>query len=317
LIKDTNKLKDIDPTRNVSSNATYLSLVYLMYKFAQTKDAKLTEEAIRELHFIFTIKALGSMFYRFFSYNLDVATAKASYEKLSNRFIIKKVGSWHKVIDYRAGDVLPNGVYYDRLYNLNTIEATKIVAGIHGGFKSMLIYIFGVITEVIKERSAISTTSIIESMEDGDAIRDDVDSPSLFINYISSIITHPNDVINSDYIHLIVVVSKNITDDNLKEVIRYFSINYDHKNDYILKQIIEQSIGYLRSKGVMHPAKDIIKALNLLRGYWSSGNVENKKLKDDIKVICYKATGRKTSWLLSSLTISTILYLYLRSILRK
>jgi len=55
----------------------------------------------------------------------------------------------------------------------------------------------------------------------------------------------------------------------------------------------------------------------MLKGYWSSGNTENKKIKDALKIMCYKATGRKTSWLLSSLTISTILYLYLRSIVKK
>lgn len=317
LKKETHMLEDIDPTRNISSNSTYLSFVYLMHRFSLLSDKKIRDEGMRELHFLCSIKALGSMFYRFFPFAADPNAAKAVFEALSNRFIIKQVGSWQKVIDYRSNDVLENGIYYDRIKNINTEYGTKIVAGIHSGYKSMLIYIYGVIMKIDKSKDSIGLTSIIESLEDGDHIRDNIDSPSLMTDYLVRILPYPNDLINGDLIHLVVVISKNISKDALRDVIHYSSKNYTHEDKEMYSQILENSVAYLTSKRVIDPTKDIMKSLNMLKGYWSSGNKENIKLKNKIRVYCYKATGRKTSWLLSSLTISFIIYIYLRTITKK
>ena len=116
--------------------------------------------------------------------------------------------------------------------------------------------------------------------------------------------------------HLIVVISKNITDDSLIEVLKHISSNNNKYTD-ITEFIIKQSMNYLRNKGIYKPTDDIVKTLTILKGYWGSGDLENKKIKDTLKIVCYKATGRKTSWLLRSLTISTIIYIYLRSIVKK
>ena len=313
---DSDRLRDIVPSRNVTSNVTYLSLVYLMHKFSLLKDAKVREEGLSELHFIFSVKALGSMFYRFFPYNLDIPTAKATYENLSNRFIIKKVGSWQKVIDYRAEDVEAKGIYYDRIVNLNTIDATKVISGIHSGYKSMLVYIFRVIKEVIEKRGSISTSTIIENIEDGTAIKDNIDSPHLVTTYLQSIITYPNDFVNTDLVHIIIMITKNVTDESLITALQYISNNYDKKTNEQVELIINQTMEYLRHKDITNPTKDILLTLNAVRGYWSTGDTTLKKTKDFLKVVSYKATNKRTSWLLSSLTIGVIIYIYLRAIVK-
>lgn len=317
LKRDSDRLRDIDPTRMVTSNSTYLSLIYLIHKFINIQDKKLTEEGIRELHFILSIKALGSMFYRFFSYNLDIATAKAVFERLNNKYIIKKEGSWQKYIEYRASDVLPNGIYYPRLIKLDTTDALDVISGVHSAYKSMLKNIFKVIQEVMADRSAISSTTVIESIEEGTMIRDDVDNPNLAVTYLLSIAPYKTDFADDDLLYLVNTLSKNVDISDIKATLNYISDKHDKKINGYLESVVRMSINYIKSKGIHNPTDDIIKTLNTLKGYWGSGDSDVRKLKDNLKILIYKSTGKKTSWVLSSAVITLLLYIYLRAIVKK
>lgn len=317
LERSLHKLEGINPEWNVSSNVTFLSLIFLMHEFDKIKDRKVAETGMLELFLIFSFKALGSMFFRFFPHNLNKATATMVFESLNNRYILKKEGSWQKVLEYRAKDVLPGGIYYNRLQVLETEDTGKIAAAIQGSYKSMLIYMYGVIEKVKNKNGSITSTSVIERVEEGTRIKDDINSPSLFISYIKDMVGKTNDFVDPELTYLVIYVSRNISEDLLTDTLKYFSKNYSEKQDYILKQVIEASLSYLRDNNTLEPKKDILKTLNMLKGYWSTGNADNAKLKEELRDIAYRATGRKTSWLKSSLSIAMVLYIFMRALVRK
>lgn len=317
LEKDLHALEEVNPEWKVSSNVTYLTLLYIMHEYSLNKDKKLSVEGRKEAFYIFSFKALGSMFFGLFRRPVSIATAKAVYENMSRRFIIKKEGSWFKAIEYRSKEILDEGVYKDRIREFASDDVGDIAAGIQGAYKSMILYIYDLIMKIDGTSNSISTSSIIENMEDGKRIKDDIDSPFLFTNYLKSIVENTNDFIDEELTYLVTYTVRNISEDLIIDTLKYYSNNFDSKNDYIIKQVIENSISYLRSKGILEPKKDILDTLIKLKGYWSSGNSENKLLKEDLRTISFKAVNRKTAWLINGLSISVILYIFLRAIVKK
>lgn len=301
--------------RVVSSNSTYLILIYLMHKFHNIKDKGLGLSGIMECFYILSFKMLGSMFFRFFKYPTPMSVAKAVYEKMNQRYIIKKEGTWQNVIIRRSKDI-SEGTYKERVKRLETEVAGKVAAAVHGSYKSMLIYVYSLIEEVKLGDSYISTTSIVEKIEDEVKIRDDINMSNKHIEYLKDAISK-KDLIDNELTYLITYVSRNISQDMLEMVLEEYIKSYNAKTDTYTEHIIENSFKYLMLKGVKNPKQDLITTLKLLRGYWSSGNSDNKVLKEDIKKLCYKGIRKKTNWLLSSLTISFILYIFLRSIVEK
>ena len=96
LQKELYKVKGINKDFRTISNATYLTLVYLMHKFSITRelDNKTKEDAVKELYYIFCYKVISSLNSHYFKYNIDVSIAKAINERMTARYLVKRFNSW-------------------------------------------------------------------------------------------------------------------------------------------------------------------------------------------------------------------------------
>lgn len=317
---------DIDRTRAVSSNIVYISIVYLMHKFINNKlMRRKLDNVLEELYYVFAYKAMGSLISHYFKFETEEALAKAVYERLSNKFLIKKLGSWQAVFEYRSGDVKPpRGLHAKRLESLKTDEAERVIADLQGRLRETVKNIYEVLIDVMDNNERVKTSTMIEKGEDGDGIKDTSDNPSGYIRYVFSVIGNQNDFINDDIVYLLVNNIKNLDEKNLVNTLKYITneieVNQNDKDNFI-NVTIESAIAYLRTKkitGSYH--KHMLESIDYLRNYWSSSSVKNRELKKTKKYlfdITNKATGKKTKWLLSTVSISVMLYIFVRSVYRR
>ncbi len=307
LMLKTNDLPDITPEWKVSSNPLYLINIYLIHKYSMSNYPR-KNEAIIILFEIMSYKILTSILYQFYKTKLTIDEAKAVYEKLTFKFLIKKLGSWDSVVKYKTELVLKDGTYYDRIMKLSTLDAIETINAIQTSYKSLIKYIANISHSGTKDK--ISSTTIIENTSEGKLIKETTNS-SVYLNYINSIIKFENDFINSGLIKIVISKVKNVEFDNVKNTLQYISRNESDLK--FLEKIIEYSLEYLNSKNENFSNGNLNYIVSL-KGFWSSGNNNLKDVKNKIKEICFKATGRKTEWILNSTTITVICYIFVRAI---
>ena len=203
---------------------------------------------------------------------------------------------------------MKDGTYYDRIMSLTTLEAVGTINAIQVSYKSLIKYIADISHSGTKDK--ISSSSIVENTSDGKLIKE-ISNSSVYINYLNSIVKFENDFISSGLIKIVISKVKNVDYDNVRSTLQYISKN---ENDLkFLEKVIEYSLEYLTSKGESFNNGSLNYILSL-KGFWSSGNSNLKDIKNKIKEISFKATGRKTEWILNSTTITVICYIFTRAI---
>jgi hypothetical protein len=320
---DQNKLRNdlylvpgINKAHKVASNVTYITLVYLMHMFSQSKlknDDK--SDAIKELYYIFAYKAISSLYTNYFPYPVSESVAKMVYERLSNRYLIKKLGTWQDVLEYRTRDLLHGGIHYNRILNLNTDNATRIIADMQSRLRENIKEIYNVLVEVNASNERIYSSSMIQTDEEGESTRDITVRPDNYILYINSIIRNENDFINDDLVYLITSIVQNIDKEKFVMTLRELTKLHDYT---FVETIIVTTINYMRTKNIINNyEKQTYEILTSMKGYWSSSSVKDKELiriKKYLYDISSKATKKKTKWLLATITIGILLYIFLRAL---
>ena len=324
LKADIYQVKGINPNWKVSSNHTYLTMVYLMHAFlTKSKLSKSSlEDVMKELYYIFAYKAISSLISNGFKHNVKESVAKATFERLSNKFIIKRVGSWQGVFEYRSNDVIPpNGLHIKAIKRYITDDAIFICNDLQGRIRDMFKNIYSVMISIIAEDSGIDNTTLNTTVDDDESLKDVTNRSDLYILNINSVINKPNDFIKDDILTLVSVVLPNLEIDTFRRTLYYISEHYDQSKDDYISSIITNDIEYLNNNGyTTNYLNDIIDILYKLKGFWNSSRVSNKEIpiiKKRLFKMTRKATNIKTKWVLSTITLGVILYIFVRSIVKK
>jgi hypothetical protein len=324
LKDDLHSLPDIHKERSVSSNVSYLTMLYLGHKFATSNMSKNDRiDAILEIYYLFAYKAMSSLITHYFNkYNLDIAIAKAVFERLSEKFILKKKGNWQGVFTHQAGVILPDGIYYPKLVRFNTIDATDIASGLQTRIRDLFKNVYSVIREVSELDHRINTSSLIGSIgEDEDGFIDTMNAHDGTITYINSILPLKTDFVDSDIVYLVSYLIGS-DEDHVKTTLMYMSDLAVEKKLYnnLTKDTLNITFRYLRDKRITHDYNTkILEIIQIMKGYWSASSVKDKdvlQLKKETKNIIRKATGVETDWVISKINITVLIYIFVRAIKR-
>ena len=326
LKADIYSVPGINPSWKVSSNPLYQTIMYIMHQYLVTNNlGKKTEEVVKELYFIFAYKAMSSLISHSFKHAAKESVAKSTYERLTNRYMIKRLGSWQKVFEHRALDFIPpNGLHVKELKKLNTENSILITNDTQVRLRDMFKNIYSVMIDVIDEDKLVTNTSLNTKDNDGDGggLRDVTEGTDSYVNNVYDVLNKPNDFVKEDVITIISAVLPNVDPDILKKTLYYISNNIKEgtKEDF-LKSTIIYNMTYINQKGYNNNYMDnIMDILYLIKSYWNSSRVSEKgipKTKKLISKIVIKSTNKKTKWLITSLTVAVVMYVFLRALSKK
>ena len=317
---DLYNTKGIDKAWKVGSNPIYHTIVYLMYKFATSKlNRNDIQTAIKELYYIFSYKAISSLYAHYFPFPIEPAIAKAVNEKLSNKFILKKLGSWQKLLEYRAEDILPKGLHYDRLINLDTDSAVRIVTDLQSRLRDVIKNIYPTIVEIREKQDKIVTSSLLEEGEDGIGVVDISNGYISMANYIKSIRSNFLDFYKEDIAHVVLHCFNSIKEEQLRNNISYIVENNIKDIDKILDNTVESAVRYLRTKSITDKYNShILDIVTYLKAYYSQSSVKDKDVlavKKFMLTVTKKNVKLVNSFTLSNITVCTITYIAVRALL--
>lgn len=326
LQKKIYTIPGVNKNFKVQSNNVYIILTYAMHMVINSTSIKANKktECLIDLYYIFAFKALTSLLSRYFAnYAADPAIAKMVYEKMSNRFLIKKLGDWNSVFQYRAEDILEKGLHYKKLKTYNTDDVMKIIADMQGRIRDIVKNIYGLYMEIIGSGGKIVSTSSLEDTGEGELGNKGVtNSKTKYINYLRSSQLSEYDFVKDDLIKLVNTFTPYTNRNELITTLKYIATSVDVKDnsdDDFNYYTLTISFAYLNTRGITdNYNKNIIAVIKYMKNYWGSHNIKDtnaKRIKKIIVDIVMDATGIRTSNVVMSTTVSVLIYLFLRAIM--
>ena len=313
--------------RKVSFDVFNLSIIWLCHEYSIVfkNDIKKYHEAVDLIYFIYAAKVFGSRYILFFSnYSLEVETAKAVYEKLSGKFLIKKYDNWDRVINHLGKKLYSTDEsgFDSKIKNINTIDSLYIAQDLHGSITSIYKNIFEVIMEVKKSGEKLRTTSSVDSTGEEDQVRDLLDSPVTYIEYMKNIVISQTGFVDFAVVDIITDIYPKINEKVFKQtltVISMYALEDKTINDYFIEMPILLSIEYLGSSSGSNYATNIESIVVALKNYWSSSSVKQKEVaitKEKIRKFLEKNTTYSSKHIISNMVLAVIMYVFIKAVRR-
>lgn len=321
---ELHRTKGIDKNMKVASNVTYLTLTYIMHKFATSKTiGKLMEEAIKETYYIFAYKAISSLYSHYFKYPVDIGLAQAVNEKLTNKFLLKKFKNWSEVFEYRAKDVLPKGLHWDRIVMYSAENTSRVINDLQSRIRDLIKNIYIVLIKIKESNEKIVSTTLEGEDPDGEkTIADITNRPDMYSNYCKNICRSKIDFINPDICHVIEKITGSKLAQNMEPVLEVIIEEYKDFEVFI-DNVIVSSIECLSSKDIYNNYdKDLYNIILILKTLY--GNVSKIKLATEAKkkMVNFlhqtknkKVKGKK--FIRINMAVCVCVYVFIRSILRE
>lgn len=310
----------------VARNAFNATLIYMVHRFySMPCDKDYLNKTIVEVYNILSLKMLGSIFSNFFPYDVDLGIAQTVYQNLSDKYMIKKEGSWERVLNKMAELLYPTDIHGNRLRSFDTGDYIRVINDVNTRLRSIVKNYAGAIYTVVNDPGEkdkkILSSSMLQEGEEGETIRDLMVGANIKVDYVRMIIPSPNDFINDVKIKLVCGIMGNVKPDKLKTVLTYISLNNAFPKqgevDFISVSV-KQSISYLQAKGLDGDVnKRVVETLKVLKRYYSASKV---KIVDVIKTKEYLDNVVRTAlmdakgWLPAPIVIAVMLYIFLSSL---
>lgn len=212
---------------------------------------------------------------RYFKYPISMEKAISLTEKLSNKFLIKRLKNWNEYCQYRSSEFLKSK-FYNVLVKFD--DDNKIIAGINDLYsrtKDTMKNIYRIFLETLNEKdSIIKIKSQIEvNVEGEETLADKTHQYENIIYQVIYKLQNKTDFIDSRIIDITVSAVKNVSPKYIND---FFSYMYDYytssKSNYentvnIISKILIDIFKYLNSKDI-NPLEDSIKTIvNAALGY--------------------------------------------------
>lgn len=328
LTADIRRLDTIDHTFKVSGDVLNLTLMYVLHRFliddVLTPEAK--ERAAYDASMIFFYRCVAALISYNFRYPADPKIAQMAYANLSNKFLIKKLGSWHKVMDYRAKDLSgSSGISYKKLKTFVDNDVVLVINDSQGRIRDMIKNYYRVFKEVHTDGDSIGTTTgTYLDAEGEETIKEKTKSVEGYVAYMRNIIIDKPTFVKDDLISIVLKINANTSFRIVKNTLNWMCDNYGSSKeskviDEFLGLTIVQSMFMIQNSIDHKHIRDYPLILTTLKNLYLSTrttDLEIEKIRDLGLKIVHSANGKSISNALAlSTRTSILLYLSLRSII--
>lgn len=320
------KLPDIHEERKVASDTFNLTCMYLVHRFLTSPllDPKRRERAALDVCLLFNYKCLTSLMSEYFRYPADPRLAQATYANLSYRFLIKKLGSWQEVLNFRAGEMIDDaGLHRKNLIKFSEDERiTYAVTDSQGRLRSMLKYIYAEMMKAQKDGEKIYTTSSTIVDADGEEVfKDKVHGLENYLHYTLEIAHDKHSFIKQELIAIIVKMMPTMQERGFIKVLDWLTDsigkpNHKHIND-LIELTVTHSYHYLHSQGIqVRQSKDVGVILSKLKNIYVSSRATDTdllKMRELGAEMITDSIGKTNDQAVAAIRTGLFLYICLRT----
>ena len=321
---------DIVMSRKVTSDPFNLTMSYCIHRFLSSPllDEKNRHRGALQVALFFSYKLYTNMANEWFKFPVDERLATATYVNLSNRFLLKQLGSWQALFNYRAEEYIgKDSIHYKPLLQYRDDGLIlNAIADHRGRIADYLKNIYAVTVETHANGERIDyNSSIGTDIEGQEMIKDRVGGVESMIDYLFNIIHDKRSFIREDLVDIVCRVMHTMQRRGFVKVLEWVSETANTKNsedlDLFIREVIRHSYTYLMDNG-LNPelGKDMPQILAKLKGmYLSSRSTDETllKLRDVGMAVITAATGKTNEQTGAAIRNGLFLYLSLRTFTRQ
>ena len=307
----------------VSSDPFNLSVVWVMHGFWKSNLPKEKKEAAMvEAGLCLLYKFICGRLYNYFKYPTSPEIAQAIYASMSAKFAIKQYGSWQKVLEARAQDMINRtNTHWKAIENLKDIEVVKFLNDTHGRMNDMIKNIMAISVTTTRSGSKIATVSNTMEHEGEQILKDKTNALSNYTRYLESVIGDKDSFIKDELMSIILDLMPRTSPKHLKQCLSWMSDNYRTHHDAIVERCMEitmiHSFEYFsQNKQIFKQNKDLSNLLKVLRGVYMASRAYDPyvlEMREKAEKIAIEATHIRNPSIQATLRTSILLYLVLRA----
>lgn len=324
LSEDLKQVGSINQDFKVSSDVFNITIMYVIHKWmtGSTINKDMKEEAVIVTATIFFYRTLAALIANGFKYNANPAIVQAAYANLTDKFLIKKLGSWNRVISNRVQALVGRDSKHFKTFNSFEPDE-RILYAITDAQGSIKVLFKNYYNEIVKakdnEEVIGKDIAMVTDLEGEVVLLDKSRNLESHIEELFKSMTREESFIIKDYIEIVKDLTTNISSDDLTIALKYLTDEYSrHANkdvEEFVREVIVYSFDYLTNVRYDISANDLPKKLIALRNsFVSSRNTDPdflsmKKLGD--KIIRKAKLKRVNKSALTSIRTAIMLYLVL------
>lgn len=274
---------------------------------------------------VFFYRALVLRQSEWFHFPADPKIAQAAYGELSKKFLIKKLGSWKALMEYRAKEMLnPSlGHYQDIVDFKDDVRIGYAIGDGENRIREMYKIYYGVLDNMVKRGEKIQTSSSTFIDPDGvETLKDKVKHTEQAVNTLRQMIIDAPSFLNYELASIVLDINQNTSQRMLIGTLTWLSDNYNKpthhaKIDEYITLITVHSYHLLRESKHINSRDYATVLIDLKNLYLSTRSTDKDLLR--IRVLgdqlIKAANGSINKSLAMATRTATILYITMRTLI--
>lgn len=324
------RVTTIDHNFKVASDPMNLTLMYMIYKYMTSR--KCTEpvrrKAMKDLALIFFYRCAAALISANFKYPADPKVAQMAYANLSQKYLIKKLGSWNKVMDYRAEALLAKDSPHVKTLKFfdNDMEVQYAVSDSQGRIREMFKGYYSEFMLVHEEGGSVAVQkSLTIDAEGEESVREKTTGPENFVFYMRGIIIDPPTFMREDLLNVVARNNANTSYRSIRATLEWMCQQYSQPKhnkliDDFMTRTIVQAVYFMENNIEANKRRDIGYVLSQLKNlFLSTRSVDPDliRIREIGESIMLLAHGKQSTSLMMATRTAVIMFVCLRALVGK
>lgn len=330
VVREVRRVTTIDHSFKVGGDVLNLTIMYLIHRVLTSRMSQANKQkASTDLAMIFFCRCAAALISANFKYPADPKVAQLAYANLSQKYLIKRLGSWNKVMDYRAKALLdPKTSPHTRTLQFFD-EDPKVqyaVADSQGRIREMFKGYYSEFMLVNNEGGSIAQQSAhVTDAEGEEALREKTTGPETYVFYTRDIIGDMNTFVRDDLLQIVARNNSNTSSRAVRSTLEWLSLNSSNQthlklvDDFCTRTLVQMA-HFMQYNIESHRARDLNYVMTTLKNlFLSTRSVDPDLL--DIRAkgekIIELSQGKLSGSLMMATRTAVIMYVCLRALVGK
>lgn len=314
-------IEGIEQHRHISGNPLNHIFIWLAYRVNTSNASKKAKhQAIMAILSTLQCKYLTSLHNRSFPYPANPAVAHAAFESLSMKSLMKRLGSWRAVIEYRSEHFISENekIHYNVLEEYgNVIASTKVVNDIQNRVRKSLNGLTSAYFDILESQKRIVSSSTYRTVDGEKVLRDIKNNVSENRVKMRDIIGDKRDLIRPELVEVTLDIIPTSTEANLIKTLEFISESSKGKGRYNILDEIDGLVVYIYDyiRVNRFDADQITDIISRLRAVFRSHKTADRAvvdIKHKLDIIIPKAITAKHEATRSGTKVAVLIYLSIR-----
>ena len=276
VISGINKIKTIPKGFKIARDDINLTCFYIAHRFLSSPDLsdKNKMAAASAILDYFSFRTLVLLSSNYWIYPISEEKAVSLSERLSNKYIIKKVKNWNEYCQYRSEEYLKSKFIKLLVDFRDDKELPNAISDLFNRTKETLKNIYREFLDMMEDGDHMKgSVNVVTDIDGREVLMDRTEDPSMYANKIENFLMDKHGFIKRDYIEVVTNTVDSVSAKQMEEglgiMFDYYFLNRKTTDEVraFINGFMEVSLEYLQTNKISFTGKgNVVKIINSVVG---------------------------------------------------